>query len=184
MKNALYVATVCRAYRDAIDTCLKDPQAYQQKITWYREQVRSCTYRDFCTGFFYGKPDESSQVYEGEAYHEGRTYLGIVGDPAGAARQDDSQPCCDVAQGEADNKHQQSRSECGADSYTFFLEQKNKFSVGDVIEIMGFDGTDRAAEVLSITDAEGLSQPDAPHAKQQLTVTLSESAHPGEVLRR
>lgn len=193
MKNALYVATVCRAYRDAIDTLLSRQSSgdakgnyadhaadnmymltdsgiagYQAKLDWYSEQVRSCTYRDFCTGFFYGQPDENSQVYEGEAYHEGRTYLGIVGEPcmsAGSAKTAVAEASADIG------------------STVFRLEQKNKFSVGDEIEIMGFDGRDRRAAVLSISDIEGHPQPSAPHAGQQLIVTLSEPTRPGEILR-
>ncbi len=167
MKNALYVATVCRAYRDAIHTLLNGSdrdistdgmKRYQEKLAWYNEQVRSCTYRDFCTGFFYGRPDENSHVYRGDAYHEGRTYLGIVKETGAFDR------------------------ECG-DGTVFRLEQKNKFCVGDDIEIMGFDGYDRTARVLSISDSEGHPQISAPHARQQLIVTLSEPARPGEILR-
>ena len=177
MKNALYVATVCRAYRDAIDTLLSDGKdsdrdagfaRYQAKLDWYSAQVRSCTYRDFCTGFFYGQPDENSQVYEGEAYHEGRTYLGIVG-----------KPC--LSAGTAGTAVAEVSVDTG--STVFSLEQKNKFSVGDEIEIMGFDGCDRAATVLSICDIEGHPQTSAPHARQDLIVTLSEPARPGEILR-
>lgn len=166
MKNALYVATVCRAYRDAIDTCLADRRAYQDKMDWYDRQVRSCTYRDFCTGFFYGQPDENAQVYEGEAYHEGRTYLGIVGELT------------------EENGQALSADDQDGGAQTFRLAQKNKFSVGEEIEIVGFDGEDRSVTVLSITDEEGHPQTAAPHAGQQLIVTLSGSVRPGEILRR
>ncbi len=151
MKNALYVATVGRAYRNAIDTCMNDRGAYEQKLGWYLEQVKSCTYRDFCTGFFYGRPSDDAQVYEGSAYHAGRTYLGIVGDTLS--------------------------------DHEFMLEQKNKFSKGDMIEIMGFSGGDRKARVISIKDAEGNEQESAPHAKQMLRITLSEPVQSGEILR-
>ena len=55
MKTALYVATVARTYRKAIDDCLEDPEKYRKNMPWYQEQIRSCTYRQFTTGFFYGK---------------------------------------------------------------------------------------------------------------------------------
>ncbi len=50
------------------------------------------------------------------------------------------------------------------------IEQKNKFSVGDVLEIMGFYGRNIAVEVTDIKDERGNSQPSAPHPKQKLTV--------------
>ena len=55
MKTALYVATVARTYRKAIDDYLEDPELYEENMPWYLEQIASCTYRQFTTGFFYGK---------------------------------------------------------------------------------------------------------------------------------
>ena len=64
MKTALYVATVARTYRKAINDYLEDPAIYRANMPWYQEQIKSCTYRQFTTGFFYGKPDETSQIYD------------------------------------------------------------------------------------------------------------------------
>ena len=58
MKTALYVATVARTYRKAIDDCMESPEKYHANMPWYQEQISNCTYRQFTTGFFYGKPDE------------------------------------------------------------------------------------------------------------------------------
>ncbi len=55
MKTALYVATVARTYRKAIDDYLKSPDLYRSNMDWYREEIRKCTYRDFTTGFYFGK---------------------------------------------------------------------------------------------------------------------------------
>ena len=150
MKNALYVATVCRAYRDAIDRFLDDPESYRGRTDWYKEQVSSCTHRNFCTGFYYGRPESEGQVYTDAPYHRDRIYLGIAGEAEGCL---------------------------------FSLIQKNKFCVGDEIEIMGFDGDDRICRVLSITDEEGRAQESAPHAGQRLRVEVTGPVHPGEVLR-
>ena len=56
MKTALYVATVARTYRRAIDDCLASVERYRENLPWYLEQITSCTYRLFTTGFFFGKP--------------------------------------------------------------------------------------------------------------------------------
>lgn len=78
MKTALYVATVARTYRKAIDDFLKAPSLYQTNMNWYLEEICKCTYRDFCTGFFYGKPDSTAQIYDNNTYIKNYTYLGFV----------------------------------------------------------------------------------------------------------
>ena len=78
MKTALYVATVARTYRRAIDDCLASVERYRENLPWYLEQITSCTYRLFTTGFFFGKPDEQAQIYENNTYEQGYTYLGLV----------------------------------------------------------------------------------------------------------
>ena len=64
MKTALYVATVARTYRKAIDDYLESPELYRKNMDWYLDQISNCTYRQFTTGFFFGKPDESAQIYD------------------------------------------------------------------------------------------------------------------------
>ncbi|MFQ8841495.1 MAG: peptidase U32 family protein [Clostridium fessum] len=60
MKTALYVATVARTYRKAIDDYKKDPALYQKNMEWYKEEIGKCTYREFTTGFTSGKPTTDS----------------------------------------------------------------------------------------------------------------------------
>lgn len=62
--------------------------------------------------------------------------------------------------------------------------QKNKFSVGEEIEIMKPDGRILPVRVLSIRDEEGHEQPSAPHPGQPLTVRLSGQAEEFDILRR
>lgn len=79
MKTALYVATVARTYRRALDDFQKDPALYQANMDWYRNQIAGCTHRQFTTGFFYGKPGAESQIYDSSTYVKEYTYLGMVG---------------------------------------------------------------------------------------------------------
>ncbi|MDO5156086.1 MAG: U32 family peptidase [Eubacteriales bacterium] len=78
MKTALYVATVARTYRKAIDDYLKDPKLYQEHLEWYKEEIGKCTYRQFTTGFYFGKTDSDSQVYDNNDYVKEYTYIGKV----------------------------------------------------------------------------------------------------------
>ena len=151
MKTALYVATVARTYRKAIDDYRKDPAFYLQNLDWYREEIGKCTYREFTTGFFYGKPDSDTQIYDANTYIKNYTYLGIA--------------------------------EAGEGDY-IRIEQRNKFSVGDWIEIMKPDGRNEMAEVLDIQNEAGEHMDSCPHPKQRLSILLSVHAQVYDILRR
>ena len=152
MKTALYVATVARTYRKAIDDYLEDPNKYQQNMAWYQEQIAGCTYRKFTTGFFYGKPDHETQIYDNNTYEKGYTYLGFA--------------------------------EAVDEKGMIQITQRNKFSVGEQIEIMKPDGENRLVTVLAIYDEEGNSVESAPHPQQKLFVDLGGGAEVYDILRR
>ncbi|MDE6913197.1 MAG: U32 family peptidase, partial [Lachnospiraceae bacterium] len=143
MKTALYVACVARTYRKAIDDFFASEESYRANMEWYRAEIAKCTYRQFTTGFYFGKPDENTQIYDSNTYVNESVYLGIVDlvDERGFAR----------------------------------FEQKNKFCVGDVIEIMKPDGRNVSAKVLSMYNEEGEAVGSCPHSKQILYVELSET---------
>ena len=151
MKTALYVATVARTYRKAIDDYLEDPKKYEANMPWYKDQISNCTYRQFTTGFYFGKPSEESQIYDSNTYIREYTYLGIIGE---------------IKDG------------------LYRIEQRNKFSVGEVIEIMKPDGQNVEATVEKIIDEDGNEQESAPHPKQVLYVALSADASVYDILRR
>lgn len=85
MKTALYVASVVRAYRKAIDDAIYDMEKYNGNLQWYENEVRQCTYRDFTTGFFYGRPGSGDQIYDSNTYKRGSTYIGTVESADGVA---------------------------------------------------------------------------------------------------
>ena len=151
MKTALYVATVARTYRKALDDYQKDTELYRKNMPWYLDQISNCTYRQFTTGFFFGKPDSESQIYDSNTYIKEYTYLGIVGEVKDGLIQ---------------------------------IEQRNKFSVGETIEIMKPDGRNVEAKVVRIVNQDGEEQENAPHPKQILFVELSEQADVYDLLRR
>lgn len=152
MKTALYVATVARTYRKAMDDYARDPKLYEQNMSWYKEQISNCTYRQFTTGFFFGKPDETTQIYDSNTYVKEYTYLGIVG-------------------------------ECNADGL-YRIEQRNKFSVGEEIEIMKPGGDNLTVTVKQILDEDGNPQESAPHPKQILWIDLGTTMDLYDILRR
>lgn len=78
MKTALYVATVARTYRKAIDDYRSGFAVYAANLEWYKEEIGKCTYRQFTTGFYFGKTDEKSQVYDSNDYVKEYIYIGRV----------------------------------------------------------------------------------------------------------
>jgi len=78
MKTALYVATVARTYRKAIDDYMDNPDTYINNLEWYKSEIGKCTYRQFTTGFYFGKTDTDSQVYDNNDYVKEYTYIGKV----------------------------------------------------------------------------------------------------------
>ena len=53
---------------------------YKSRIPFYKSEISKCTYRQYTTGFFFGKPDENTQIYDTNTYIKEYTYLGIVGE--------------------------------------------------------------------------------------------------------
>lgn len=152
MKTALYVATVARTYRKAIDDYMESPDLYKKNMPWYLDEISKCTYRQFTTGFFYGKADQSSQIYDNNTYIKEYTYLGMAGP----------------------------KNEQGLTS----IEQRNKFSVGETIEVMKPDGSNVEVQVKAIFDEAGNPQESAPHPKQILYVDLGTELDQYDILRR
>lgn len=144
MKTNLYVAVTARTYREAIDDYFESPELYYSKIDHYIEEISACTMRDFTRGFYYGKPSEEDQIYDNNTYIRNAVYMGRV----------------------------ESVTEIDDSSISVELYQKNKFSVGDTLQVMLYSGNNIWVKVVGITDEFGRSMESAPHPKQKLSVTL------------
>ena len=152
MKTALYVATITRAYRMAMDDYAKGGREYYQKrLPIYMEEISKCTYRQYTTGFFYGKPHADAQVYDNNDYVKEYVYLGYAED---------------------------------VDGEWVHMTQRNKFCVGDEIELMRtHDGVNESAKVLEIVGADGVSVDSAPHAKESLKVRFDKKIEKYDMFR-
>ncbi len=152
MKTALYVASAARTYRKAIDDYFISEETYRKHMPWYTGQISNCTFRHFTTGFFFGKPNEQTQIYDSNTYTKEYTYLGIVGE----SNQDG----------------------------LYRIEQRNKFSVGEQIEVMKPNGDNIPVTVKSIQDEEGNEMESAPHPRQVLYIDLGQPLAEFDILRR
>ena len=151
MKTALYIATVARTYRKAIDDYYKGIDVYKSNIEGYKKEINKCTYREWTTGFYFGKPDENTQIYDNNTYVIGSTYFGTID--------------------RVDNDYA-------------YLEQKNKFSVGDTLVVMKPDFTNLKVKVLDMYDVEKNEKIEScPHSKQKLKMKLSDKVEVLDILR-
>lgn len=78
MKTPLYVATVIKAYREAIDTYLQDPSLYEAKKDYFLEEVGKASHREFSTGFYHDRPTEKDQTYGHNSYVRNYDFSGMV----------------------------------------------------------------------------------------------------------
>ena len=179
MKTALYVAAVARAYRKALDDFFVSEETYRGNMEWYREEVAKCTHRHFSTGFYFGKPDQESQIYDSSTYVSEYTYLGTVEEvrEGGLPWQEDAEG---NQKGEETLRNTETQAEDGA---LVHIEQRNKFAVGDTIEVMKPDGRNVAVRAEAMYTQEGVPMDSCPHAKQKLWVRLSGPAERYDLLR-
>ena len=159
MKTALYVATVARTYRMAIDDYKKDTEYYKSRIPYYKEEISKCTYRQYTTGFFFGKPDENTQIYDSNTYMKEYTYLGTVGELYAGENEALMGGC-------------------------YHMEQRNKFSVGETVEIMKRNGENQKVTVRAIYNDAGERMESAPHPKQSLYINVGTELNKYDIIRR
>lgn len=152
MKTALYVASVARTYRQAIDDFFEDPAKYEANIPYYWSEIAKCTYRKYTTGFFYGPTTHDTQIYDNNTYVKGYSYLGKISGQN--------------AEG------------------LYELEQRNKFEVGEEIEVMKPTGENVIATVKRIVDEEGNEMESCPHPKQKIFIDLGVELKEFDILRR
>lgn len=154
MKTAFYVGTVVKIYREAIDDYLKDPKLYESKLDYYIEEVSKASHRDFTTAFYFGKPDGEQQVYTNNTYIRGYDFIGMVQEDY------DEETGCAV------------------------VMQRNKFVVGDEIEVMPAVGEAWQMVIEKMWNEDGAPIESAPHPQQILKVQFPKAVTKYDMLRK
>lgn len=78
LKSVYYVGIVTRAYRKAIDLYFSDVEKYKKEKTKLLKEVLKTSNREFTTGFYFGKPDKSTNNYETSRAQGDWGYVGLV----------------------------------------------------------------------------------------------------------
>ena len=137
VKSSFYVATVVKAYRDAINAYYNN-QPYDEK--WF-EEISKVSNRDFTTGFFFGKPGHDDHNYSTSSYIRNYDFVGIV-------------------KGYDKSKEM------------VVIEQRNRFQVGDTVEVMPPDGPVTEFVVNEMFDGEGNNITVAPHPQMEVRIPM------------
>ena len=77
VKSAYYVATVVKAYREAIDAYMQSADTYTfDERLWH--ELQKVSHREYTTGFYFGKPGGSEQIYHTSSYIREYDIIGVV----------------------------------------------------------------------------------------------------------
>ncbi len=150
-KSAYYTAVITNAYRAAIDGYLKNPTPEYIPAPWIVEETRKVSYREYCTGFYFGNPADDANISYAGGYV--RTW-----DVAGVAE--------------------------GADGEYLSVSQRNKFGVGDTLELMERGKAPVQFTVTEMLDENGVPIEAAPHPMMRLRVRCALRPEKGSLLRK
>lgn len=153
MKTSLYVATVVKTYREAIDDFFQDPLQYEKKKPYYVNELKKCNYRPFTTGFYIQKPKATEQIYDNNTYIRDYTFVGLVID-------------------------------YNEDTQIATIQQRNKFAIGDELEIVRQKKDNFIYHVNQMWDEEGQEISAAPHPKQVIQLKIDQNVQKYDILRK
>ena len=77
MKSVHYVASIVKAYREAIDGYFENPSSFTIKQEWL-EELDKVSHRAYTTGFYYNRPTDKDQIYGSSSYEQTSDFVGLV----------------------------------------------------------------------------------------------------------
>ncbi len=77
MKSVYYLAGVVKAYREAIDACIKGRTDCSAGDAWL-EEIGKVSHGEFTTGFLFGRPGAAGQQYSSSTYPRRYQFIGLV----------------------------------------------------------------------------------------------------------
>jgi putative protease len=151
MKSIHYVATVVKAYRQAIDSYYTNPAKYLFQQNWL-EELEKVSDREYTTGFYFHKPNSTDHNYEKTKLERPYDFVGLV-----------------LSYDENKN--------------VALVQQRNKFSVGDVLEVFGPHTETTSFIVTEMYDDKDTAIESAPHPLQRVFLKVEIPLEPYAMLR-
>ena len=162
MKSVQYVASTVKVYREAIDTLWDEgEEAFQAKLPKWLEEMDKVSHRDYSAGFLFGKPGAKSHNLESSHYVRDYDFVGV--------RLSDEEI---------------ETLPMPTDENMAWIEQRNHFKRGEVLEVLTPQGISWSFEVTEMWDTEGEPLEVARHAQQKIRMTVPEKIFPYSILRR
>ena len=149
VKTEYYVATVTKAYHDALEDVM---QGKPFDMVHFHE-LEKVSHREYTTGFFFGKPDGNQQLYTSSSYKRLYDLVGIVED-------------------------------YDEENHILYVQQRNKFSVGDTLEILKPQGPFETFKVEKMMNEQDALIQDCPHAMMKLKIPCPISCPKNSILRK
>jgi putative protease len=135
MKGLLYLTSVVRVYRQAIDSGWNSPHSFQVEQTW-QQDLEGISHRPYTKGFLFPASKESSRVANSISYLQTHTFAGVV-------RSSPLDPL-----GELDPGHE-------APEERIFVEVRSRLQTGMTLEFIYPDGSTRQYYLASLEDIRG-----------------------------
>ncbi len=149
VKTEYYVATITKAYHDALDNVMNGKSFDERHF----DELLKVSHREYTTGFFFGKPDGNQQIYTDSSYIRYYDLAGIVK---------------------------------GYDTERKMLEveQRNKFKVGDTIEILRPEGDFLTFKVEKMLNEKFEEIENCPHAMMKIYIPCDYIVEENSILRK
>lgn len=161
MKSVHYVASTIKVYREAIDTLWEQgEEVFQARLPQWLEEMDKVSHRDYSAGFLFGKPGPKSHNLETSHYVREYDFVGVVAEQ---------------------EKLPEMRF---AESTRSWVEQRNHFRVGEVMEVLTPRGGSWSFEIKGMWDKVGNPVEVARHAQQLLLLEVPRELEPYSILRR
>lgn len=77
MKSVHYVASVVKAYRQAIDSYAADPDRFAVRQDWL-DELNKVSHRKYTSGFAFNKATAQDQIYGSSSYEQTMDFVGLV----------------------------------------------------------------------------------------------------------
>lgn len=148
MKSVFYVASVTKAYREAIDTYYDNPDSYVFQEKWL-DYLMKPSHRIYYTGFYFG--EENKQVYDSSAYEKTYDIIGVV-------------------------------KSFDKENMIATLEQKNKASVGEKVEVLRAKGDNVEVILGEMKNEKGENIQACAAAKMIFTVKVDKELKEKDIL--
>ena len=158
-KSAYYTALTTNAYRVALDCVLKG----EQPPKWVLDEVNKISHRPYCTGFFYGHPNEGSGSQDPNEITNGGQYFS----DSGYIRDYDFVATVD-------------RCENGV----MYLTTRNYFTLSDELEILAPKREPIKFSPNKMFDDNGEEIDTARHAMRKITIPSDIEVPPHSLLRK